>query len=81
MKEPPEWRAPEETLAWALLVFRAKPARATAQQAGGNEGLQEARCSQNTQNFLHGSTPDRFEDDLCSVIFGGGEREVVLVSR
>lgn len=37
-------------------------------------------CSQNTQNFLHGPTLGRVEDDLCSVTCSGEEQEVVLVS-
>lgn len=41
---------------------------------------EEAECSQNTQNFLHGPTLGRVENDLCSVMCSGEEQEVVLVS-
>lgn len=62
------------------LLVRAKPARTATQEARGSEELQEARCSQNAQNFLHGPTLGRVEDDLCSVTCSGEEQEVVLVS-
>ena len=67
-------------LTWAPLLIRVNPAGTATQEAGGSEGLQEAEDSQNTQNFLHGPTLGRVENDLCSVICGGEEREVVLVS-
>ena len=36
--------------------------------------------SEPTQNFLHGPTLGRVENDLCSVMCSGEEQEVVLVS-